>query len=516
MMQNDEQPHRALVGRPLAAVLALGTGLRLFLLGDKGFWIDEIIRLTWSKGHELTRFFDVRPGEIGPALPPLDLGHVFQLARIHNPPLNALLMDLWIRSVGAEGDFAIRLPIAITGALAVLGVYLWACEAFDEQVALLGALLTAVSPQLVHMAQEANHYALPLCLQAFATWCFFRMLRTRARRDEAAFAGLTLLALFAHYYCIIVLFAQGIALWFFWRKEPRRAVIASWALIVPASTLAAYLVVNRQQLREMTDSAVMGQHPVVPFFLHLSVTNLIQPLIGEWPAPITGLVLIVLLGLLTIRAADGPAVERRRAVLITALIPYATTMAAFWIARKNSLLWPRYHSFFAPAFLVTIAAGILSIRPRIVFRAIAICLAASVAFGLHYYYVDFRMEDWRGAARIIDVHADPSDVVIVLPINTTYALARYLKHDLHMFGGDDEPGYFRKLIRAALEAPAVWTVFAWDDATPLAKKLRDGLSCRYPFREDYALNRMSISRYHAAPALESGSHATECATQAPR
>ncbi len=513
-MANDEQPPRALFGRPLAAVLTLGAGLRLFLLGDKTFWIDEIIRLNWSKGQELTRFFDVRPSEIGPGLPALDLRHVFQLARIHNPPLNALLMDLWIRSVGAEGDFAIRLPIALMGALSVLGVYLWAREAFDEQVALLGALLTAVSPQLVHLAQEANHYALPLCLQSFATWFFFRMLRTRARSDEAAFAGLTLLALFSHYFCIIVLFAQGGALWFFWRTEPRRALVASRALLLPASALAAYLAINHRQLSEMTDPAIMGQHPALPFFLSSSTANLSQPLTGDWwPEPVAGLVLLALLVCLAIFGAKGPDSDRRRAVLITALLPYAITMAAFWIVRKNSLLWPRYHSLFAPAFLVMIAAGVLSIRPRALSGGIAICLATVVALGLHHYYAEFRMEDWRGAARVIDVHAGQNDAVIILPVNTTYALARYLKHDLRMFGGDAEPGYFQKLRTTVVDAPAVWTVFAWDDASPLANALRNTLSCRYIFRDDYALKEMSISRYHAAPALEAGSRATQCATR---
>jgi hypothetical protein len=502
-MANDEQPPRPLFGRHLAAVLALGAGLRLFLLGDKGFWIDEIYRLCWAKGQEVWWFFDVRPSDIGPTLPALDLGRVFQLARLHNPPINAFLLNLWIRSVGAESDFAVRLPIAIAGAAAVAGIYLWAREVFDERVALFAALAAAASPQLIHLSQETNHYALPLALQAFATWLFFRMLRTRDRRDEIGFFLLSLLAIFSHYYCVIVLGAQALALWVHWRREPRQALATTWTAAVPAGALGLYLAFNRKQLAEITDASLMGNHPPLPYFAQRSYENLLEPWTGEKSLPLAGvLVLLALIFALVVRGSKGREDERRRLVLIVALLPYCTTTAAFWILRTNSLLWPRYHSFFAPPFFVLAAAGALSLQKRPARLAVALALVTALGIGLHHYYAEYRMEDWRGAARVIDTHASAQDAVVILPVNTTYAIARYLKRDLPLFGADAEPGYYAKLLASTRRRPAVWTVFAWNDDGPLARRLRGELGCSYPLREDYVLDRMHISRYHGGERIE--------------
>jgi hypothetical protein len=131
--------------------------------------------------------------------------------------------------------------------------------------------------------------------------------------------------------------------------------------------------------------------------------------------------------------------------------------------------------------------------------------------GVHYHFVKHQMEDWRGAARFIDVRGTEQDKVIITPVNCTYALARNLHRDVLLFGSDTDPVHIEQLVAQTSDAPALWTVFAWDEGGPVQEQIRRALACRYPYREEYRVHQIGVARWHRAERDAGSSVHTSCA-----
>jgi hypothetical protein len=430
-------------------------------------------------------------------LPLLGPSQALAVTNLHYPPLNSLLLNLWMHLPHADSDFMLRLPFAIAGALGALGVVLWAREVLPAPAALLGGAVIALSPYHVHLSQEVAHYTTAFAFQAFATVFYFRFLRSPSRRDGAAYAVLTAAALFTHYFCAFVSLAQWIALLVERRPRDREAAALTLPFALPAVALAMYLVPYRRQLAEMTDPSMMGNQPPVPYFFQQSITDLAYPWLGvgveRWGMPAAvgvalGVVVLVAIGIR--RAPTG----QRIPLAFQAGLPVVLTWAAFWIFRKNSLLWPRYQIFFAGAIAVPVCSGLLGLRPAV--RALALSATTGVLMlGLWNYQARFVKEEWKRAGRTINSLGSAEDAVIVTPPVTVYALAHYLPTANLVYGADAE--HLARVLEKAAEHPAVWTVFShWDRS--LAEPVRAALARRFPIREDYDVSSISVSRYRAA------------------
>src|SRR5690348_14317470 len=96
----------------------------------------------------------------------------------YTPPLYYALAWVWAHLFGCSA-FALRSLSAVFGTATVFAVY-WAGRALGtRRVALLGALITAVSPIMVWYSQEARSYALMVLLTVLALGCFVRALDDR-------------------------------------------------------------------------------------------------------------------------------------------------------------------------------------------------------------------------------------------------------------------------------------------------------------------------------------------------
>jgi hypothetical protein len=507
-----QQPARQIRSRAIvAAIVTLGLGARLYGATSKNLWIDEIIRSVWAKGHELTSFFDVPSADLWARLPVLGFHEALELINIHNPPLNSMLLNAWMRWTGESGDFALRLPSMVAGTLSVLAIWAWTRAAAGETAALVAAVIVALSPYHVHLSQEVNHYALAFCLSAFASAVYHQMLGRNRLRDRISFALLSCAALFTHYFCALVLFGQWVAMIASRRTTVREAIRSSLPYAAPMGALIVYLTAFRRQLAEMTDPAIMGSEPSGHYFLAQSVKDLAYPWAGMviedrgvlFALPIV-LVMLALCGTALRKASARDAVV----LGLSAALPVVTVWLAFLLVRKNSLLWPRYHLLLAGPIIVLVAAGIAALATPLRTCAAAATLIV-LADGLHWYYVSFQKEGWRPAAEVILRQSARDEPVIVTPFNTVYALAHYLPTGNRLFGAASEPGYLKQVLARAGASDSVWTVFAWDDQSPLVRTVRNALECEFQYREEYPVNAIAVARYsrQQAPAA---SRPTRC------
>lgn len=75
------------------------------------------------------------------------------------PPLYAVSLNAWIKQFG-DSDLAIRSLSAVVSCLSVVALFVLVLSLFGAQIALVAALVQALSPFDVHYAQEARMYSM--------------------------------------------------------------------------------------------------------------------------------------------------------------------------------------------------------------------------------------------------------------------------------------------------------------------------------------------------------------------
>lgn len=223
-----------------AGLLVAALGLRLYRLGAQSLWLDE--GGTWA---EIT-------GRTGKGWPGL-------VAELWSPdaayPIYHLLLKAWVGLAG-DTEWALRLPSAIAGALAVVAVWLAAREILHAERsnaqgpdvrAIIAGLLLLTSPYALWHAQDAKTYSLLMLAIALLLWSFLRALR---RDDSTAWLltlGLALVSVFVHRLALLSLAGLALAYVIAWprhddgrRTAPRRAPLAvgQWSEVGGRSALA--------------------------------------------------------------------------------------------------------------------------------------------------------------------------------------------------------------------------------------------------------------------------------------
>jgi hypothetical protein len=130
---------------PLAAILLVAVGLRLWRLDRTSLWYDEVITMRVVRADNptsLVRRLDQLDGT--------------------RAPLHPLVLQAWLRVFGSS-DLAGRSFSAVCGVVTVVIVYVLGRRAFDEASGRWAAWLTAVCPPLVYYI-GGNSLVLLACL----------------------------------------------------------------------------------------------------------------------------------------------------------------------------------------------------------------------------------------------------------------------------------------------------------------------------------------------------------------
>ena len=182
-----------LPGRPLMALAAITAGaavVRLYGLGDRCLWLDEALawRATQFDLGEMLRRWTY----------PLDA---------ENPPLYFALLNVWVRVFG-DSEFALRLPSALAGVLAVPTIFLLTRDLMlftpfqsprGDWAGVLAAAMLAASELHVHEARQVRMYTLGTLLFLLSAWTLLRAIKLAASSVWwILYAVLTVAFLYTH------------------------------------------------------------------------------------------------------------------------------------------------------------------------------------------------------------------------------------------------------------------------------------------------------------------------------
>ena len=379
----------------LLLLLFTEVAVRLFYLARKPFWFDEC--------------FSVEVARIG-------WGNFLRLLwwREANMSLYYLLLRVWLYF--GQREFFIRSLSVVFAAATLPAIYWLAKLLYDRRVALIAVALFTLNAYNVRYAQEARSYALLLLLATLSSGLLIAVLRERARRYWLGYVIVSILAVYAHLYALLLLAAHWIAV----RLLSSAQIAEDRPMALPPQMRRAWITIGCVVLPLLIFVGKTGAGPirwikrpgvadVLEFFEHLAGSE-------SW-------ILLALFAAACVAAvvptgrrlfARGRTWEvwRLQFLLIWLFFPVLLTVL---LSFARPVFLGRYMIFCLPALLILVAMGLARL-PKwwLLGPALVGILLLSFEGIVFVYGHDFDNErDASGAATgfILD-HADPQDGVI--------------------------------------------------------------------------------------------------------
>jgi mannosyltransferase len=371
----------------LLAITAAGAALRFLHLADKSFWLDEGVSVTLAR---------------------LDLANLLHILwrREANMALYYGLLRVWLNF--GSGDYFVRALSALLSVAAIPVLYRLGKRLFSSTTGIVAAALFSVHAWQVRYAQEARSYSLYVLLTALSSLFFLTAVEEPTRRRWAGYVTFSLLAIYSHFFSVLVVVAQWTAFYFMQADESvqaefRRRLKIIGLLFLP---LAVFIVsrgtgplswISRPGFAELhrfvLDLAGNGGDPLVIFYLGCCVVALAS---GGWA-----------------RGRRLSLESWRYLFLLSWLfVPVAITLV-FSLIRPVFL--PRYLLTCVAPLVLLAAAGLARLRARwLAMIVLVLMVALSVRGTWAYYGADFDLarEDWRGATAYIVQNSRQGDGIL--------------------------------------------------------------------------------------------------------
>ena len=390
------------------AIGLLALLLRLYGLGDKPFWLDEVTSL-----HRATTSV---PELVADAL--------------HNNHYPSYFLLLWLIAKIGTSQWLLRLPSALFGAAAAVLTCAIGRRVADLRTGAVAGLLMALSPFEVQFGQEARSYTLVSCLILTALWGLVRLAQEPAfsafplnrhgalRGPWLAYCTGTAAALSVLNVAVPWLLASNIGALMIARRpgSDRRPFLRNWGLaqaVILALWLPSVAAVYFVSSGTLLDGA--GWAPaetsrtiwsiIAPVYL-LRISSFIT--YDVLPATVPGLpvvsVALALFGAWRLRRNPTMLVVIGCSAL---LLPLGLLLLSPFVP----VLVPRYFAWSAAPFFILAGVG-LSKLSKARFTAMTATLAAVCLINLMPYYDYETKPRWDLLASRLAATTQPGDVVL--------------------------------------------------------------------------------------------------------
>jgi uncharacterized membrane protein len=362
------------------------------------------------------------------------------LAQDGFPPLYHLIAHGWLKLF--DGALAMRALSVVLGLAAIVVTWLLGRRTGDERVGLVAAFLLAVSPVHIWYSQEARAYALYMLLAVSCLWLFFRAWDTDRPRDWLAYSAVATLAMYTHYYSVILI---GTLLIIGGIEARQRSSLrgVAWSHLGIAVLTAPVLLLVREDLQLQQTLGVV-RHPVdlvalsyagftliAGFSLGPSLRELhyIRPVeavreVLPWAVLIGAATLY--LAKVTLRDTGFRTWSKRFGLLV--VLPIGIAAALDWSLdtgfRVRYFVWCSIPLF---AFLALGIARTLSRRPTLI-ACCALAIAATAAIANRRLLERHMNEDARGAAQYLSSATDVNAPIFVASWYMAAPLRFYLDY----------------------------------------------------------------------------------------
>ncbi|HVI07632.1 MAG TPA: glycosyltransferase family 39 protein [Candidatus Binatia bacterium] len=363
-----------------------GAALRFLFLARKPFWFDEcfsaeIARMSW---HDFIHLLWWREA---------------------NMSLYYLLLRGWLH-FGSSPAFIRGLSVLFSVA-AIPAIFWLGRELYNARVGVLAAALLSCNAYHIRYAQEARSYALFVLLAILSSGFFVRLLRDPSRGNRSRHVITSTLAVYAHFYALLLIAAQWLAARAWPRESPSsRHIRRAWMAIgISASPILVFVAkTGAGPIRWISRPSV---HDVLRFWEQLAGND--------------GIILLAALAAACAWALVPPrqsspqeAPELRgwtsRFLLIWLLFPVVVLL----LSLARPIFLGRYFIFCLPPLVLLAAAGLARLRPLWQAFALAAIMLLSLRGTFSYYGRDFDLERDASQAStnyILDL-AQPGDAIL--------------------------------------------------------------------------------------------------------
>ena len=407
----------------LFVILIAAFALRLYRLGVSSLWYDETVSVVLAR-QDLLALTRHTAGDI-------------------HPPLYYYLLHFWGQFAGWS-EFSSAFLSLCFGVLLIALVYRVAREFLNPRVALIAALIAALSPYNLWYSQEVRMYTLGATLGLASAYFFARMLSSRqslvnseqstrftfhVSRDFIAYVIVSALGIYTlYYFAFLLVFENFAALIWFIRKsriENRKLILefeifdlARW-FFSQLAILVLYAPWLPIAFRHATDP------PVPPWRSFTALPNVLLEsfsalAFGQSIDPITALPVLIIVAIVL-----AFAFRKNNRSLITPAFLLGYTFVPFLIIYVLSLWKPLYHVryifTYSPGFYILLACGIQQIAnrewrmKRVLLFTFYFLLFTFSAYSTYNFWFDprYAKDDLRGAVHYLAEHWRPGDAILI-------------------------------------------------------------------------------------------------------
>jgi len=447
----------------LPVILILAAALRLWEVGAKSLWLDEIMTV-----QKASMSFSDMMGQI-------------QQHDAH-PPLFQVVEWLWLRL--GKGDAYARAPSVLSGVACVWLCFLIARRLFGRRAALAAAVMAALSYFGIFYSQEARLHSFMTALFLGQVCLLLAILERRGKAGWGlwlAYGVAGLASLYTYALCALTVGALGLLyLWLTWRRHRQfgqwlavHAAIAllflPWAPTLRARTadLEASVREHHDEIGRPTASEVAGG--IADWAAGPWAKSDMRSERGVLPPSTFGQVL----GWLLIPVAAIAAFHRRskRPAKILGILFFVPLLLYLILPMPRVHLYEAKHLMFAqPILLVALSGARFSFRAlgkerrSFVLLAVVLGFVALNAIGLRdYFRPGFEKENWRRLASDVSERAGANDLILFNPGYIGYAFDYYarLPADLAPITRAGAESLLKPGVRIEGNHPRIWLIEDW-------------------------------------------------------
>jgi uncharacterized membrane protein len=392
----------------IIAVILLAASIRLPNLSVQSIAFDESFSLVVGLADWSTLFGAILSDGVHPPL--------FYV--IHKGAL-----ALW-----GTSEFGQRFLAAAFSLVSVPLVYWSGTVLFNRNVGLLGALLLALNPLHVWLAQEARMYSMLSVLAIISMIVFWQAIRIGRRRYWVALAVVNSMIFLIHYFGFLIPTVQFLFIVATFRHNYR--YLRPWTLtqIIACLPLLPWLAATVMRQAQTFGIGFLVR-PSVPDFL-ITLWNLT---LGSsnlfWPISLVAISIIVVTVVLALRPLAPHNVELKQARLLVALWGFLPLLITWLVSQRRSFYADRYLSLAIPGLLLLLAFSALRLHQRPWRQLLVAGLIVASGYGLLITRIDpaFQKDDWRAVAAYIDHHQQADEVILLYTTHIKYVFDYYYR-----------------------------------------------------------------------------------------
>jgi len=417
-----------------------------------------------------------------------------RISRDVHAPLYYILLSFVLQI--HHGEFELRVISVVSAMITLVFVYLSARIVLGRNVALLAALLFAVSPDNLDWSQHARPYSFQAMLVAISFWGFVHILL--ADRDDDRLLGSGIASVLSRSAASV---PQADVWWLAYAIGGGLAMLAQhpagFYVLACNIVMAVAMLRDRAKARILLVNWILANmvvvaiwltwlpHFLVQFSQHLAGNNIAarhsnylvdnpwEPLVDSlgvaylWrlqPIPLFVYLPIVAVGLWRAIGCKSNLLW----VFLFWSAPLIICLAGYYLVHPifgfviSTLHWT------AVPYAIIVAFGIAAIRIRIVQAAVLLVLLALNARGISNYYQYLPISRPDVIARFLVEHADRSDGIIFAPSGSyRFNVSYYMGPDWSSMAGMDPAIDGDRLITTVAEAahnPRNWVLIPEDEA----------------------------------------------------